>query len=152
MTRDEMEARRLEAAGLLLVGISQADVTRRYGVSRTTVSRWARAIRCNRSLQKRKAPGRPPRLSLAQMEQLKEIWNKGPEAFGFLERTKWTCEAFRFAILRQCHIAFSEDHVGRIILKLGLRKRQPYHRDLHAASRRFEMMIHGGQMQEFPRP
>ena len=44
LTRDEMERRRLAAARELLAGESQASVARKFGVSRTTASRWQRAL------------------------------------------------------------------------------------------------------------
>ena len=44
LTRDDMETRRLAAAKELMNGASQSQVARRYGVSRTTASRWHRSI------------------------------------------------------------------------------------------------------------
>ena len=44
LSRDEMERRRLEAAGDLQKGITQARVARKFGVSRTTASRWYRTL------------------------------------------------------------------------------------------------------------
>ena len=47
LTRDEMEQRRLLAATDLQGGISQSAVARKFGVSRTTASRWCRALNGN---------------------------------------------------------------------------------------------------------
>ena len=44
LTRDEMESRRLLAAQDLQGGLSQSQVARKFGVSRTTASRWNRAL------------------------------------------------------------------------------------------------------------
>ena len=44
LNRDEMERRRLQAAEDLLKGITQARVARKFGVSRTTASRWYRTL------------------------------------------------------------------------------------------------------------
>src|SRR6478672_3694043 len=69
LTRDEMESRRLLAADDLQRGLSQSQVARKFGVSRTTASRWHRALTGNgvEALRKRRAPGRPSRLSSEQL-------------------------------------------------------------------------------------
>jgi len=65
LTRDEMESRRLMAAQDLETGLSQSQVARKFGVSRTTASRWHRAMSGKgvEALRKRRAPGRPSRLN-----------------------------------------------------------------------------------------
>ena len=69
LTRDEMESRRLLAAQDLQRGISQSQVARKFGVSRTTASRWDRALSGKgfEALRKRRAPGRPSRLTADQL-------------------------------------------------------------------------------------
>src|SRR5262249_55861443 len=61
LTRDEMESRRLLAAQDLQTGLSQSQVARKFGVSRTTASRWNRSLSGKgvEALKKRRAPGRP---------------------------------------------------------------------------------------------
>jgi transposase len=80
LNRDEMERRRLEAAGDLLKGITQARVARKFGVSRTTASRWYRTLEGQgmERLRKRKAPGRPSRLSSSQRAEVREMFAAGP--------------------------------------------------------------------------
>ena len=69
LTRDEMESRRLLAAQDLQRGLSQSQVARKFGVSRTTASRWHRTLsgRGVEFLRKRRAPGRPSRLTAEQL-------------------------------------------------------------------------------------
>ncbi len=59
LNRDDMETRRLAAAKDLLNGASQSQIARRYGVSRTTASRWYRSIVVKGvdGMRKRRAPG-----------------------------------------------------------------------------------------------
>src|ERR1700756_4507607 len=59
LNRDEMESRRLLAAQDLQMGLTQSQVARKFGVSRTTASRWHRALdrRGVDSLRKRRATG-----------------------------------------------------------------------------------------------
>src|ERR1039458_1110142 len=44
LSRDEMESRRLLAAQDLQTGLSQSQIARKFGVSRTAASRWTRAL------------------------------------------------------------------------------------------------------------
>ena len=69
LTRDEMESRRLLAAQDLQRGLSQSQVARKFGVTRTTASRWCRALSGSgvEGLRKRRAPGRPSRLNAEQL-------------------------------------------------------------------------------------
>jgi len=126
LTRDEMESRRLMAAQDLQTGISQSKVARKYGVSRTTASRWHRALSGNgvEALRKRRAPGRPSRLTKDQLQGVAGIYVAGPREFGF-ETDRWTTQRFAEAIFARFGIRYDPDHVGRIMHRLGLRERRP---------------------------
>src|SRR5438034_11719156 len=95
LTRDEMESRRLMAAQDLQNGLSQSKVARKFGVSRTTASRWHRAINGTgvEALRKRRAPGRPSRLNTSQLAEIAEIYKGGPRAAGF-DSDRWTTMRF----------------------------------------------------------
>src|SRR6202008_1323729 len=99
LTRDEMESRRLMAAQDLQTGLSQSQVARKFGVSRTTASRWNRALsgRGVEALRKRRAPGRPSRLSADQKAGVAEIYQAGPRLAGF-DSDRWTTMRFAEAI------------------------------------------------------
>ncbi|MFN7997801.1 MAG: winged helix-turn-helix domain-containing protein [Bryobacteraceae bacterium] len=126
LNRDEMERRRLEAAQDLLRGVTQARVARKFGVSRTTASRWSRTLEGQGvdRLRKRKAPGRPSRLSTSQMDQVREIFTSGPRAFGF-ETDRWTTARLARAIEMRFGVRYDPDHVGRLMHRLGLRSKPP---------------------------
>src|ERR1044071_2937902 len=96
LTRDEMESRRLMAAQDLQEGLSQSQVARKFGVSRTTASRWNRALsgRGVEALRKRRAPGRPSRLNGDQLAMVGNLYQEGPRAAG-LDTDRWT--TLRFA-------------------------------------------------------
>jgi transposase len=124
LTRDEMESRRLMAAQDLQTGLSQSKVARKYGVSRTTASRWHRALgRGVEALRKRRAPGRPSRLSPDQLRGLKELYEAGPQAAGFTT-ARWTTARFAEAVQSRFGIRYDPDHVGRLLHRLGLRHRR----------------------------
>ncbi|MBV9743215.1 MAG: transposase [Acidobacteriia bacterium] len=122
LTRDEMENRRFSAAEAFERGLSQSEVARQFNVSRTTASRWRRALNGNgvASLRKRRATGRPSRLNAAQLAELRDIYHAGPEAVG-LGGGRWTTGRFAEAIFRRFGVRYDPDHAGRIIHRLGLR-------------------------------
>src|SRR5262244_2584104 len=91
LNRDEMEKRRLEAVQDLLEGLTQSFVARKFGVSRTTASRWNRALQQKgvEALRKRRATGRPSRLSPDQLTMIPEIFSEGAIVHGFPD-SRWT--------------------------------------------------------------
>jgi transposase len=125
LTRDEMEGRRLLAAQDLQSGLTQSQVARKFGVSRTTASRWHRALdgRGVEALRKRRAPGRPSRLKPDQVKGVQELYEAGPRAAGF-DAERWTTARFAEAIAARFGVRYDPDHVGRIMHRLGLRERR----------------------------
>lgn len=112
LSRLELERRRLTAAIDLSAGMRQSELARKYGVSRTTASRWARLMRAGDSMRLRKAPGRPCRLTTVQCEELATIYRARPS---------WTQIQVAQVIHLRFGILYDQDHVGRILKKLGLR-------------------------------
>jgi transposase len=131
LTRDEMESRRLLAAQDLQRGLTQSQVARKFGVSRTTASRWCRALsgRGIEALRKRRAPGRPSRLNSEQLSIVAEIYRSGPRTAGF-DTDRWTTARFAEAIQARFGVRYDPDHVGRIMHRLGLRDRIRRRREL----------------------
>ena len=124
LTRDEMESRRLLAAEELQRGLTQSQVARKFGVSRTTASRWNRALSGKgvEALRKRRAPGRPCRLTADQITGVTELYRSGPRTAGY-DTDRWTTARFAEAIFARFAIRYDPDHVGRIMHRLGLRDR-----------------------------
>jgi transposase len=144
LNRDEMESRRLEAAQELLNGETQASVARKFGVSRTTASRWNRTISIQGvgCLQKRKAPGRPSRLTSSQLAEVAEMFHLGAGAFGF-DTDRWTTARLAKAIEGRFGIRYDPDHVGRLMHRLGLRTKttaEPV-REVYLAPTAFELQL-----------
>jgi transposase len=143
LTREDMETRRLAAAHELLTGITQSQVARRYGVSRTTASRWQRSIvqKGMDGLRKRRATGRPSRLTADQVDAIRQMYFEGAAVHGF-SRDRWTTGRLAQAIERKFGIRYDQDHVGRLMHKFGLRERRfvyapvaaPQHQAGHAFS------------------
>ena len=124
LNRDEMEQRRLLAAADLQGGVSQSAVARKFGVSRTTASRWGRTLNGSGldGLRKRRAPGRPCRLNTDQFREVARIYEAGPRAAG-IDTERWTTARFADAIFGRFGVRYDPDHAGRIMHRLGLRQR-----------------------------
>ncbi len=82
LTRKQMEERRQKGGRLLQAGKqSQAEIARRLGISRATVSDWAKQVSAGglRALRRRSATGRPPGLSAEQKKRLVQILKRGAQ-------------------------------------------------------------------------
>lgn len=127
LSRDEMEKRRLEAVEDFLRGLTQSSIARKFGVSRTTASRWNRALRQRgvEALRKRRATGRPSRLSREQLQLIPGIYAQGAIVSGYPD-DRWTTARLAAVIESRFGVHYDHDHVGRLMQKLGLRR--PRHR------------------------
>jgi len=125
LNRDDMETRRLAAASELLNGTKQSQIARRFGVSRTTASRWQRSIvvKGMDGMRKRRSTGRPSRLTADQVDTIRAMYREGARAHGFAT-DRWTTGKLAEAIGRSFGIRYDQDHVGRLMHKFGLRERR----------------------------
>jgi transposase len=128
---EALELRRMEAARLLRQGLSQSEVARAVGVHRQSVSRWARELDESgvRGLRKAGRTGRPAKLSPAQLRDLDRALRRGPEAFGYASGL-WTAARVRDLIEERTGVRYHEDHVWRILRKLGWTCQRPSGRAL----------------------
>ena len=102
LTREQMEERRLEGGRLLKAGkLSQAEIARKLGVSRASVSDWSKTVKAKgiRGLRKKKTNGRPPKLNAKQKRQLKYMLDRGALANGF-STDRWVLSRVR-QLIRQ---------------------------------------------------
>jgi transposase len=123
MTRLELEARRMEAIPLLDSDTMQAKIARRFGVSRTTVSRWKRARAQGSELKRLPTPGRPPRLGPVHVVMCMGLYSLGPRASGF-DGERWTQDRFAKVIHDVSGVEYDPDHVGRLMRRWGLRPKR----------------------------
>jgi transposase len=121
----------MEAARLLRAGLSQAEVARKVGVHRQSVSRWARELEESgvRGLRKAKQVGRPPKLTAPQLRDIERALKRGPQAFGFTSGL-WTAGRVRNLIEYRTGVRYHEDHVWRILRKLNWSCQRPAGRAL----------------------
>ena len=127
-----IEARRINGARLLKRGVQQAEVARRLGVSRQTVSTWARRLtEVNGAVGKLKAQplGRPPRLDDAQRDALTTALLDGALQAGFPTEL-WTIKRVRQLVQREFGVAYSVSGCWLLLRSLGFSPQKPEKRAL----------------------
>jgi putative transposase len=149
LTREQLEERRLLGGRWLQAGkLSQAEIARRLGVSRTTVSDWAKQLVKGdlRQLQRRKSSGRPPKLTTVQAQRLLQQLKHGARAAGFATE-RWTLPRIQKVIEREYHLSYHPNYLGRLLARLGWSPQVP----LPQAVERDEDWIVAWLEQDWPR-
>jgi putative transposase len=122
-----MEERRLEGGRLLKAGkMSKAAISRQLGVSRATVSDWAKTIQAKgiRGLRKRKAAGSASKLSNPQKQRLKRMLDRGALACGF-PTDRWTLERVQKLIKKEFDVIYHPNYLNRLLRNLGFSPQKP---------------------------
>ncbi len=138
----QLEKRRMKAAELLEQGVNQAEIARRVGVHRQSVSRWAKQLSKSgkASLRYPGRAGAKPKLGPRDLRRIEDGLKKGPEAFGY--RTGlWTCDRVADLIQQRCNKRYHRGHVWRILRSLGWSCQRPTGRAIErdeAAIRRWK--------------
>lgn len=118
--KDAGQARRLLALAAVYDGKDRAEAARIGGMDRQTLRDWVH--RFNHSgpggLINGKSPGRRPKLSNEQMEELGRLVEAGPdpEKDGF---ARWRCVDLKRVLGARFAVDLSEVSLGRILKKLG---------------------------------
>jgi transposase len=127
-----MEDRRRKGMRLLAEGVSQAEVARRCGVSRTSAMRWDRARKRQRGAAwKRRTLGRPRKVTEAHLRTLRAALEKGAQAHGFLNEL-WTLPRVAEVLDRHCGVRCHPAHVWKLLARMGWSCQRPTG---HAAER-----------------
>jgi transposase len=137
-----LERRRMQAARFLAQGLSQAEVARRVGVHRQSVSRWERQLdgRGPAALKRASRAGRRPRLTEDDLDRIKQGLKRGPQALGY-STPLWTARRVRHLIEQECGVRFTPRHVWWLLRQLGWSCQRPTGRALErneAAIRRWK--------------
>jgi transposase len=149
LTREQMEERRLEGGRLLKAGkIRQAEIARQVGVSRATVSDWAKTIQAKgiKGLRKRKAGGVPSKLSQLQKQRLKRMLDRGALVYGF-PTDRWTLGRVQQLIQQKFEITYHPNYLNRLLRKLGFSPQKP----LPQAVEQEEELVKAWLQQDWPR-
>jgi transposase len=127
MKRDlkALQRRRLGAIRLLDKGVSQAEVARKLGVSRQSVSQWAKLrAEGGEEALKAKRVGRPSDLGAGQRRELVRVLKRGAIVAGFATEL-WTLPRVRDVIAQAFGRRYNEAHVSRILKGLGFSCQRP---------------------------
>jgi putative transposase len=149
LTREQLEERRLEAGRLLKEGhLSQSQIAKRLGVSRTAISQWAKRYRSGglRRLRQRASTGRPSKLMPAQKQTLKQRLKKGALAAGF-PTDRWTLERIAALIEQEFGVRYHPHYLPRLLRQLGITLQTPQ----PAASERDDELVHAWLRKDWPR-
>lgn len=121
-----LKARRMQAAKLFEQGHRQAEIVRRFHVSRPTAHRWYQAWRRQGRAGLRGAgrAGRKPRLSCKSLERLETALREGPAAWGFRTHL-WTLERVVHVVWKVGHVRYSVSQVWRVLRQLGWSRQRP---------------------------
>jgi transposase len=138
---DACEARRLRAAELFAQGRRPAEVAEMVGVTYEAARRW-RALWRNggvQALRRRRAGGRPPKLSATQATAVKQALEAGAQAAGF-DTDLWTLDRVVQVIQRTTGVRLSRPSAWRLLTQrlgwsLQRPERQARERDEEAIAR-----------------
>jgi transposase len=122
-----LEAMRLRAVDAVESGVHPEDVAASLGMARGTVYGWLARYRegGKQALRARPVPGRPPKLTGAQMRRLYTlITGTDPRQLEFAFAL-WTREMVRELIRREFRVSLSAVSVGRLLRTLGLSPQRP---------------------------
>jgi transposase len=120
---------RIHGAKMVRFGFSVADVARFYDVSLQTVSRWTSELAesdCQRT-SVRSGPGRPSKVSAAQMARIAAmVLAHTPDQLN-LESGLWTMKLFARLIALELGLFLSRPTVANIMAQLGFVPSRPVH-------------------------
>ena len=125
-TNDADKARRLLAISMVLEGASRLDAARQAGMDRQTLRDWVHrynAIGVD-GLSSRKPPGAAPKLTEAQMMELRALVIAGPDpsVHGVI---RWRCVDLCAEASWRFSVTVPERTMAKWLNKLGLTRLQP---------------------------
>jgi transposase len=119
-------AQRFHAIALSIEGQTTSQISQVLKVHRTSVPLWIEQWNTQREhgLLEGYRSGRPGELSASQREQLQDILDSGPVAYG-LETGIWTSPAISRVIADEFDVHYHPGHVRRMLKQLGYSVQRP---------------------------
>lgn len=143
----ELERRRYRAIALLKADHGICEVARIVGVHSGSVVRWRDAYKRAgmKALKSKPPPGRPPKLSQAERQQLIRLLKRGPAAHGY-RTALWTLSRIAEVIRRNFCVRYHPSQIWRILKAMGWSCQKPERR----ARERNERAIANWRSKDWP--
>lgn len=143
----QLERRRRRAITLHAEGLWPAEVARRVGASRQSVSRWLAAHQRggDAALRATGRLGRKPRLTPAQTPHLEQILTAGADQHGW-PTAQWTLRRIVVVVERQFGVRYTPAAAWQVLRRLGWSAQRPVRR----AQQRQEGRILGWRRRTWP--
>jgi transposase len=116
----------MRAADLLAKGMSQADIGRELGVSHQTVSDWHKQWKVGgkQALKRTAEPGRPRKVTDADLAKVERALHKGPRANGY-PTDLWTLARVAEVIDKTTGVNYHPGHVWKVLRRMGWSRQRP---------------------------
>ena len=123
---------------------SQAEVAREFAVHRNSVAGWVRLFRRGgeSALNIHLPPGRPRKLSDAQVRDIVRCVLQGAQTHGF-DTDLWTLPRIAKLIARRHGVDLDADHLSRLMRRWGLSWQKPARRPLERDARAIARWVKG---------
>jgi transposase len=146
-SRSWSEGRRRQAWNLHQQGWKQRRIAQALDVSPAAVSQWLKQATTQgvEALRAHPPPGRPPKLTAAQLAHLPVLLARGAEAFGF-RGAVWTRRRVAQVIADEFGVHYHPGHVSRLLARIGWTPQKPIIR----ASQRDEGAIEAWKRERWP--
>ena len=144
LSHETSEHIRLMAVRRVRAGEKPSAVMASYGLCRTTIYRWLRAEKKGGevTLKARKAPGRTPKLTPRQKQQVRRwICGKDPRQYAF-DFGLWTRQIVAELIEQKFEIRLGLSSVGRLLAELDITPQKPLRRAYERDPKAVEKWIH----------
>jgi transposase len=147
LTRKQIQQKRYEAAALFEQDLSNAEIGRRIGINRSSVSGWKQIWQAhgNEGLLLH-TPGPASRLTDQQVQQVLQALLQGPEAQGF-PTPLWTLQRIAQLIEKETGVHYNSNYVAELLHDWDWSAQKPE----PAAKERDEAEIERWKTEEWPR-
>ena len=124
--REPRVAQRFHGIALSIEGHTTSQIAQSLKVHRSSVPLWIEQWNQQREsgLLEGHRAGRPAELNVRQQEQLQDILDSGPVAYG-LETGIWTSPVISRVIAQEFEVAYHPGHVRKLLKRLGYSMQRP---------------------------
>jgi transposase len=103
-------------------GATQTEIAEQYGLARKTVYNWLERLETQpleRAIVDADRPGRPPKLSSSERDELTQALRQPPSAVDYAAEG-WTTQSVQEYIAERFEVDYSLPHVRRLMREAGL--------------------------------